>query len=183
MVRPVGGAIRRYQPAPVPDDQRQLQAFLREQLEQIAASVNALADGQLDVTTVAPAKPRDGMRRYADGTNWNPGFGEGEYVYFAGVWNYVGESSLTLASVSTITATTVVTATSGTILVDTTAGNVTVTLPANGTTYTIKRITAGANTLTVATASGLIDNAATASIAAQYESITVKRDGTDYWII
>ena len=84
---------------------------------------------------------------------------------------------------TTITATTVVTARSGTILVDTTAGDVTVTLPANGLTYRIKRITAGANTLTVATAAGDIDGAATATIAAQYESITLKSDGTDYWIV
>ena len=90
MVRPVGGAIRRYQPAPVPDDPRQLQAFLREQLVQIAASLNSLADGQLDVTTVAPTKPRDGMFRYADGTDWNPGSGEGFYAYFNGVWNLLG---------------------------------------------------------------------------------------------
>ena len=83
----------------------------------------------------------------------------------------------------TITATTVVTARSGTILVDTTAGDVTVTLPANGLTYRIKRITAGANTLTVATAAGDIDGAATATIATQYESITLKSDGADYWIV
>jgi len=84
---------------------------------------------------------------------------------------------------TTITATTVISARSGTILVDTTAGNVTVTLPANGLTYRIKRITGGTNTLTVATAAGNIDNAATASIKNQYESVTLKSDGTDYWIV
>ena len=84
---------------------------------------------------------------------------------------------------TTITATTVVTARSGTILVDTTAGNVTVTLPANGLVYRIKRITGGANTLTIATASGNIDNAATASLAIQYESVTLKSDGTDFWVV
>lgn len=84
---------------------------------------------------------------------------------------------------TTITATTVVTARSGTILVDTTAGNVTVTLPANGLTYRIKRITAGANTLTIATAAGNIDGASTATISIQYESITLKSDGTDYWVV
>jgi hypothetical protein len=84
---------------------------------------------------------------------------------------------------TTITATTVISARSGTILVDTTAGNVTVTLPANGLVYRIKRITAGANTLTIATASGNIDDAATASLKNQYESVTLKSDGTDYWIV
>jgi hypothetical protein len=90
MVKPVGGAIRRYQPGPVPDDTKQLQAFIRDQLEQIAGSLNSLADGQLDVTTVAPAKPRDGMLRYADGANWDPGSGEGFYGYYDSAWHFLG---------------------------------------------------------------------------------------------
>lgn len=84
---------------------------------------------------------------------------------------------------TTITATTVVTARSGTILVDTTAGNVTVTLPANGLQYRIKRITGGTNTLTIATASGNIDDAATMTLTIQYESVTLKSNGTNYWIV
>ena len=90
MVRPVGGSIRRYQPGPVPDDAKQLQPFLRDQLEQVAGSLNTLADGQLDASTVAPSKPRSGMIRYADGTDWNPGSGEGFYGYYGGAWHFLG---------------------------------------------------------------------------------------------
>ena len=32
-------------------------------------------------TVGGPAKPRDGDIRYADGANWNPGSGQGIYVY------------------------------------------------------------------------------------------------------
>lgn len=35
----------------------------------------------------APAKPFSGMVVYADGTNWNPGAGEGIYAYYAAAWN------------------------------------------------------------------------------------------------
>lgn len=71
---------------------------------------------------------------------------------------------------------------------DTTAGNVTVTLPdATGQTadiiYTVKRISAGANTLTVATDGGNIDGAATFSIPTQYASYSFVSDGANYWII
>ncbi len=38
----------------------------------------------------APAKPFSGMTVYADGTNWNPGGGEGVYTYYAGAWNRLG---------------------------------------------------------------------------------------------
>ncbi len=37
-----------------------------------------------------PAKPRDGQIAYADGTNWDPGSGEGVYAFFNGVWNLLG---------------------------------------------------------------------------------------------
>ena len=38
----------------------------------------------------APAKPFVGLVAYADGTNWNPGSGEGLYVYKSGGWALLG---------------------------------------------------------------------------------------------
>ena len=71
---------------------------------------------------------------------------------------------------------------------DTTSGNVTITLPnaaevTADTIYTVKRISAGANTLTVATGGGNIDGAATHSIGTQYASYSYISDGSSYWII
>ena len=72
--------------------------------------------------------------------------------------------------------------------VDTTAGNVTVTLP-DATTMTadtqfiVKRTTGGANTLTVTAESGTIDGAASHAITAQYASYSYVSDGQNYWII
>lgn len=50
--------------------------------------ITNIADGNYDVTYVAPAKPRQGDIRFADGTDWNPGSGEGLYIYLsAGSWS------------------------------------------------------------------------------------------------
>jgi hypothetical protein len=40
----------------------------------------------LQALAEAPAKPREGLVVYANGTNWNPGSGAGPYVYISGTW-------------------------------------------------------------------------------------------------
>jgi hypothetical protein len=87
-------------------------------------------------------------------------------------------------SVTTVTgSTTLVTAQSGVVLVNNAAA-ATITLPAaassGGLTFTIKRLTA--NAVTVASAEGTIDGAATQALAAQYDFITVVSDGTAWYI-
>ncbi len=58
---------------------------------------------------VALEKPRDGMITYADGTNWNPGSGEGFYGRVGGVWTFLNAagggsgSSLTLSAETDLT--------------------------------------------------------------------------------
>jgi hypothetical protein len=74
-----------YSPADVPADP--LQAYLRDELNKIAAAVNALAAGHLDMQTSAPVKPRNGDIRYANGTTWNPiAAGAGIYWFNGSVW-------------------------------------------------------------------------------------------------
>ena len=73
-------------------------------------------------------------------------------------------------------------------IVDTSGGNVTITLPdattvTPDTIFTIKRTTAGANTLTVNAESGNIDGAASQTINTQYASYSYISDGSNYWII
>lgn len=81
-----------YQPGDPPADSAQFQRFMREELAKIKAITDALADGFDPVTYAAPSKPRDGMRRYADGTQWNPGSGRGLYRYDgpAAAWKFLG---------------------------------------------------------------------------------------------
>ena len=90
-MRPTQGQVFRYVPGQVPDNASDIPRFLRDELEQIRQTISLVQDGQIDVTTVAPAKPRDGMIRRADGVGWSPsGLGAGVFCYFAGTWNKLG---------------------------------------------------------------------------------------------
>jgi len=72
---------------------------------------------------------------------------------------------------------------------DATTAAFTVTLPpiANvieGKEYNIKKIDSSTNIVTVAgDGAETIDGAATVAIGTQYESITIKKSGTNWWII
>lgn len=88
----------------------------------------------------------------------------------------------------TLTATGDALATDYLILVDATAGAVTVTLPvaanSNAAMIVVKKIDAGANAVTVdANGAETIDGAANVALAAQYDAVTVFCDGSEWWII
>lgn len=63
-----------------------MQRFLRDELQKIGDALGLLAEGFDPVTYTAPGKPRKGMRRYADGTSWNPGSGAGLYSFNGTTW-------------------------------------------------------------------------------------------------
>ena len=44
----------------------------------------------LDEWHAAPGKPALGMMVLADGTDWNPGSGQGVYVWYNSAWNFLG---------------------------------------------------------------------------------------------
>ena len=63
------------------------QGYIQDELGYISTAIEQQALGFIDVSNVVPAKPRQGMIRYADGTNWNPSGGEGIYYFnSAGTW-------------------------------------------------------------------------------------------------
>lgn len=75
-----------YLPAAPPRQvSQEVQAYLDAELHRIADILN-----QSEVYAVPlaeePAHPVDGVIAYADGTNWNPGSGEGFYGYENGSW-------------------------------------------------------------------------------------------------
>jgi hypothetical protein len=86
----------------------------------------------------------------------------------------------------TVTATYTVLSTDWCLLCDATGAAFTVTLPDSrlvlGQVFQIKRMNGGANAVTVGTAAGNIDGAATFSLSAQYMCITVIafRNGTTF---
>ena len=78
-------------PGQVPADEKQMQRFVREELDKVAAAIALLAAGHLDPVYVAPTKPRDGDIRYAVGApDWNPGAGRGVYIYKINTWVLLG---------------------------------------------------------------------------------------------
>lgn len=92
MVRTPNLGSVQYAPTEPPQDAAEMRRFLFEEFRKIQVAIYALAAGHLDVTHAAPAKPRQGDIRYADGTNWNPAAG-GEGIYFynaAGSWVKLG---------------------------------------------------------------------------------------------
>ncbi len=61
------------------------QGYIQDELGYISSAIEQQALGFIDVSNVAPEKPRQGMIRYADGSNWNPnGTGEGIYFFNSG---------------------------------------------------------------------------------------------------
>ncbi len=60
------------------------------ELQRISQEMEFIRTGHLDVTYVAPSKPRQGDVRYADGSEWDPGSGEGIYRYDGSTWQFLG---------------------------------------------------------------------------------------------
>lgn len=60
---------------------------LEAEVTQLRLAVEEIQKSLFTETHVVPAKPREGMLRWADGTDWNPGAGAGLYHYLGGVWN------------------------------------------------------------------------------------------------
>jgi len=63
--------------------------YLYREFQRIATALEGVS--RWDVSYGEPEKPRAGDIRYADGTEWDPGSGEGLYRYnLAGNWIFIG---------------------------------------------------------------------------------------------
>ena len=60
------------------------------EFNKIAQSLASLAAYLLPTVYEEPDKPRVGMMRYADGSSWDPGDGEGVYLYTSTGWSFMG---------------------------------------------------------------------------------------------
>lgn len=76
-----------YVPENPPANAEGLASYIYRELQRVGATISLGVSKHIDFLAVAPAKPREGMVRGADGTNWNPGSGKGVYVYYDGIWN------------------------------------------------------------------------------------------------
>lgn len=64
--------------------------YLRQQHDGIEKAFILTLKNPLPEFHVEPTKLRDGLTVLADGTNWNPGSGQGVYTYYAGAWHKLG---------------------------------------------------------------------------------------------
>lgn len=67
-----------------------LSAWILKELWRISATFELALVREVEFLNSAPAKTYEGMIRGADGTNWNPGSGQGVYVYYNSTWNKLG---------------------------------------------------------------------------------------------
>ena len=77
----------RYEPGPLPEEVSDLGNYVVTELKRIGSIFLNQATFRLECMHVEPTRPRKGDIRYADGTDWNPGSGEGIYFFNnAGTW-------------------------------------------------------------------------------------------------
>lgn len=75
----------KYAPGIPPTDDARLREYIQKELLKISDTIDQIHLHEKSYK--APAKPQDGQVEFADGTNWNPGSGEGLYAYYNSTWN------------------------------------------------------------------------------------------------
>lgn len=79
-----------YKPGKAPNanerEAKEIVLFLERELNLISQAFTEMYLLRLRELHVAPDRPRDGMVVYADGSDWNPGSGEGPYARIGGAW-------------------------------------------------------------------------------------------------
>lgn len=70
-----------------PPQEGDLKEYLMRELYRISSAFKIATAREVEFLHAEPSKPREGMVRGADGTDWNPGAGQGVYVYYGSAWN------------------------------------------------------------------------------------------------
>lgn len=80
----------KYEPSAPPLVNPVLRAWLSDEMRRIANAIGQSEMLQLEPIDVEPERPSKGMMVWAVGANWNPGAGEGLYVFNeSGTWDKV----------------------------------------------------------------------------------------------
>lgn len=78
------------EPLALPVSHEDLVAYIQRQLQNIQDSFQLGYAQHVHFLHAPPERLREGFIAGADGTNWNPGAGQGVYCYYAGAWNKLG---------------------------------------------------------------------------------------------
>jgi len=79
-------SVVRYEPGPLPENVEDLGGYVVSELKRLGDIILNQSLMKIDRIHIEPTKPRTGDVRYADGTDWNPGSGEGIYFYNGTSW-------------------------------------------------------------------------------------------------
>ena len=79
-------SVTRYEPGPLPEEVEDLGGYVVSELKRLGSILLNQSIFRLEPVHAEPARPRKGDVRYADGTDWNPGAGEGIYWYNGTAW-------------------------------------------------------------------------------------------------
>jgi hypothetical protein len=81
-----------YVPSPLPQTKEPvlLINWVYQELNRVSAALQKSKYLELAISHAAPEKTRDGLVVIADGSDWDPGSGEGVYVFYNSTWNYLG---------------------------------------------------------------------------------------------
>ncbi len=80
----------RIKAAPRADEVEDLEEYVFEELGLVEQALAEPDGHRYTKLYVEPQRPRDGDVVYADGTEWDPGSGEGLYIYYGAAWNKLG---------------------------------------------------------------------------------------------
>lgn len=70
------------------DENKELVRWVKDELDKVSQAISSL-EHQYQVQNVPPDRYTIGFIAYADGTDWNPGSGEGLYVYKSTGWTFI----------------------------------------------------------------------------------------------
>ena len=81
-----------YTPTVLPQNPAGLARYVELELSKVADAFDNVEGAIMLELNVEPDKRRNGMLRFADGVNWNPGSGRGIYWYDgdAAAWVFLG---------------------------------------------------------------------------------------------
>ena len=74
-------SVRYYEPGPLPLNQEDLGVYVVTELKRLANTILNQSHLRVERIHAEPEKPRGGDIVYADGSDWNPGSGEGIYFF------------------------------------------------------------------------------------------------------
>tara|TARA_R110002020_G_scaffold4123_2_gene18487 strand:- start:59 stop:304 length:246 start_codon:yes stop_codon:yes gene_type:complete len=71
-----------------PSDLPNLVRYLFRELQRVGQALDVL-NSPIPTLNSAPERPEEGLMVIADGVGWNPGSGNGLYIYLNSAWTFI----------------------------------------------------------------------------------------------